>query len=109
MTAVFLVSSFVLAVLLLNERDASNKAVEAKERAIKNYRGAERWFVTAISMASNEKEIVDGLKEIEKVEKRRWDKEWQSESNTKMSVEDQRNVDISMLGHLVKILSNKKA
>ncbi len=109
MTAVFLVSSFVLAVLLLNERDASNKAVEAKERAIKNYRGAERWFVTAISMASNEKEIVDGLKEIEKVEKRRWDKEWQSESNTKMSVEDQRNVDISMLGHLLKILSNKKA
>tara|TARA_Y100000739_G_C20378390_1_gene360069 strand:+ start:115 stop:426 length:312 start_codon:yes stop_codon:yes gene_type:complete len=103
------VSSFVLAVLLLNERDASNKAVEAKERAIKNYRGAERWFVTAISMASNEKEIVDGLKEIEKVEKRRWDKEWQSESNTKMSVEDQRNVDISMLGHLLKILSNKKA
>ena len=109
MTAVFLVSSFVLAVLLLNERDASNKAVEAKERAIKNYRGAERWFFTAISMASNEKEIVDGLKEIEKVEKRRWDKEWQSESNTKMSVEDQRNVDISMLGHLLKILSNKKA
>ena len=102
-------SSFVLAVLLLNERDASNKAVEAKERAIKNYRGAERWFVTAISMASNEKEIVDGLKEIEKVEKRRWDKEWQSESNTKMSVEDQRNVDISMLGHLLRILSNKKA
>ena len=109
MTAVFLVSSFVLAVLLLNERDASNKAVEAKERAIKNYRGAERWFVTAISMASNEEEIVDGLKEIEKVEKRRWDKEWQSESNTKMSVEDQRNVDISMLGHLLRILSNKKA
>ena len=109
MTAVFLVSSFVLAVLLLNERDASNKAVEAKERAIKNYRGAERWFVTAISMASNEEEIVDGLKEIEKVEKRRWDKEWQSESNTKMSVEDQRNVDISMLGHLLKILSTKKA
>ena len=102
-------SSFVLAVLLLNERDASNKAVEAKERAIKNCRGAERWFVAAISMASNEKEIVDGLKEIEKVEKRRWDKEWQSESNTKMSVEDQRNVDISMLGHLLKILSNKKA
>ena len=102
-------SSFVLAVLLLNERDASNKAVEAKERAIKNYRGAERWFVTAISMASNEEEIVDGLKEIEKVEKRRWDKEWQSESNTKMSVEDQRNVDISMLGHLLKILSTKKA
>ena len=109
MTAVFLVSSFVLAVLFLNERDASNKAIEAKERAIKNYRGAERWFVTAISMASNEKEIVDGLKEIEKVEKRRWDKEWQSESNTKMSVEDQRNVDISMLGHLLRILSNKKA
>ena len=109
MTAFFVVSSFVLAVLFLNERDASNKAVEAKERAIKNYRGAERWFVTAISMASNEEEIVDGLKEIEKVEKRRWDKEWQSESNTKMSVEDQRNVDISMLGHLLRILSNKKA
>ena len=109
MTAVFLVSSFVLAVLFLNERDASNKAIKAKERAIKNYRGAERWFVTAISMASNEKEIVDGLKEIEKVEKRRWDKEWQSESNTKMSVEDQRYVDISMLGHLLKVLSDKKA
>ena len=109
MTAVFLVSSFVLAVLLLNERDASNKAVEAKERAIKNYRGAERWFVTAMSMASNEQEIVDSLKEIEKVEKRRWDKEWQSESNTKMSVEDQRYVDISMLGHLLKVLSDKKA
>ena len=109
MTAVFLVSSFVLAVLLLNERDASNKAVEAKERAIKNYRGAERWFVSAMSMASNEQEIVDSLKEIEKVEKRRWDKEWQSESNTKMSVEEQRYVDISMLGHLLKVLSDKKA
>ena len=109
MTAVFLVSSFVLAVLFLNERDASNKAVEANERAVKNYRGAERWFVTAMSMASNEQVIVDGLKEIEKVEKRRWDKEWQSVSNTKMSVEDQRYIDISMLGHLLKILSNKKA
>ena len=109
MTAVFLVSSFVLAVLFLNERDASNKAVEANERAVKNYRVVERWFVTAMSMASNEQVIVDGLKEIEKVEKRRWDKEWQSESNTKMSVVDQRNVDISMLGHLLKILSNKKA
>ncbi len=62
-----------------------------------------------MSMASNEQEIVDGLKKIEKVEKRRWDKEWHSESNTKMSVEDQKYVDISMLGHLLKILSNKKA
>ena len=57
MTAVFLVSSFILAVLFLNERDASNKAVDAKERAIKNYRGAEKWFVTAMSMASNEQEM----------------------------------------------------
>ena len=109
MTGVFLVSSFVLAVLLLNERDASNKAVEARDRAIKNYRGAERWFFTALSMATNEQEVVDGLKEIEKVENRKWDKEWQSESNTKMSVEDQRYVDISVLGHLLKIQSNKKA
>ncbi len=62
-----------------------------------------------MSMASNEQEIVDSLKEIEKVEKRRWDKEWQSESNTKMSVEDQRYVDISMLGHLLKVLSDKKS
>ena len=107
MTAVFLVSSFVLAVLFLNERDASNKAVEANERAVKNYRGAERWFVTAMSMASNEQVIVDGLKEIEKLEKRKWEREWNSESNTKMSMDDQRYVDISMLGHLLKTHSNK--
>ena len=99
----------MLAVLLLNERDASNKAGEAKERAIKNYRGAERWFVTALSMASNEQEIIDGLKEIEKVEKRKWDKEWHSESNTKLSIDDQRYADISMIGHLLKMHSNKQA
>tara|TARA_B100001057_G_C22668807_1_gene878987 strand:+ start:48 stop:341 length:294 start_codon:yes stop_codon:yes gene_type:complete len=97
----------VLAVLFLNERDASNKAVEAKERAIKNYRGAERWFVTSMSMATNEQEVVDGLKEIEKLEKRKWEREWKSESNTKMSMDDQRYVDISMLGHLLKMHSNK--
>ena len=100
-------SSFVLAVLFLNERDASNKAVEANERAVKNYRGAERWFVTAMSMASNEQVIVDGLKEIEKLEKRKWEREWNSESNTKMSMDDQRYVDISILGHLLKMHSNK--
>ena len=92
----------------MNERDASNKAVEAKERAIKNYRGAERWFVTSMSMAINEQEVVDGLKEIEKLEKRKWEREWNSESNTKMSMDDQRYVDISMLRHLLKMHSNKK-
>ena len=109
MTAVFLVSSFVLAVLFLNERDASNKAVEAKERAIKNYRASERWFVAALSLATNEEEVVDRLKEIEKVEKRKWDKEWHSESNTKLSIDDQRYADISMIGHLLKMHSNKQA
>ena len=102
-------TSFVLAVLFLNERDASNKAVEEKESAIKNYRGAERWFVTAMSMASNEQEIVDRLKEIEKVEMGKWDREWNSESNTRMSMKDQRYVDISILEHLLNILSNKGA
>ena len=103
MTAVFLVSSFVLAVLLLNERDASNKAAAEKDRAIKNYRASERWFITALSMAGNEQEVVDGLTQIEKVEKRKWDRDWHGESDIKMSMDDQRYVDISMLGHLLKM------
>ena len=108
MTAIFLVSSFVLAVLLLNERDASNKMVAEKERAIKSYRASEKWFITAVSMAENQQEVIDGLTQIEKVEKRKWDREWHSESDIKMSMDDQRYIDISILGHLLKILSNKK-
>ena len=102
-------SLFVLAVLLLNERDASNKMVAEKDRAIKNYRASEKWFITAISMANNEQEILDGLTQIEKVEKRKWDRDWHGESDIKMSMDDQRYIDISMLGHLLKILSHKKA
>ena len=109
MTAIFLVSLFVLAVLLLNERDASNKMVAEKDRAIKNYRASEKWLITAISMANNEQEILDGLTQIEKVEKRKWDRDWHGESEIKMSMDDQRYIDISMLGHLLKILSHKKA
>ena len=103
-----MVSSFVLAVLLLNERDASGKAVAEKVRAVKNYRASEKWFATAVSMADNEQEIVDGLTKIEKVEKRKWDKDWHSESETNMSIDDQRYVDISILGHLLKMHSNKR-
>ena len=109
MTAIFLVSLFVLAVLLLNERDASNKMVAEKDRAIKNYRASEKWLITAISMANNEQEILDGLTQIEKVEKRKWDRDWHGESDIKMSMDDQRYIDISMLGHLLNILSNKQA
>ena len=62
-----------------------------------------------MSMASNEQEIVDRLKEIDKVEMGKWDREWNSESNTRMSLKDQRYVDISILEHLLNILSNKGA
>ena len=109
MTAIFLVSSLVLAVLLLNERDASNKMVVERDKAIKSYRASEKWFITAVSMADNQQEIVAGLTQIEKVEKRKWDGEWYGESDIKMSMDDQRYIDISILGHLLKILSNKKA
>ena len=101
-------SSFVLAVLLLNERDASGKAVAEKDRAVKNYRASEKWFSTAVSMADNEQEIVDGLTKIDKVEKRKWDKDWHSESETKMSMDDQKHVDIPILGHLLKMHINKQ-
>ena len=101
--------SFVLAVLLLNERDASNKAAAEKDRAIKNYRASERWFITALSMADNEQEVVDGLTQIEKVEKRQWDRDWHGESDIKMSMNDQRYVDISVLGHLLKMHKNRNA
>jgi len=53
-------------VLLLNERDASGKAVAEKDRAVRNYRASEKWFATAVSMADNEQEIVDGLTHTEK-------------------------------------------
>ena len=102
-------SSFVLAVLLLNERDASNKAAAEKDRAIKNYRASERWFITAMSMAGNEQEVVDGLTQIEKVEKRKWDRDWHGESDIKMSMNDQRYVDISVLGHLLKMHKSRNA
>ena len=109
MTAIFLVSSFVLAVLLLNDRDASNKMLAEKDRAVKNYRASEKWFITSLSMADNQQEVVDGLSQIEKVEKQKWYRDWHCESDIKMSMEDQRYIDISILGHLLKILSNKKA
>ena len=102
-------SSFVLAVLLLNERDASGKAVTERDRAVNNYRAAEKWFATAVSMADNEQGIVDRLTQIEKVEKMKWDKDWHSESETKMSMDDQRYIDISILGYLLKMHSNKRS
>ena len=103
-----MVSSFVLAVLLLNERDASGKTVAEKNTAVKNYRASEKWFATAVSMADNEQEILNGLTQIERVEKRKWDKDWHSESKTKMSMEDQRHADILVLGHLLLMHSNKR-
>ena len=109
MTAIFLVSLFVLAVLLLNERDASNKMVAERDRAVKNYRASKKWFITSLSMADNQQEVVDGLTQIEKVEKQKWHRDWHGESDIKMSMDDQRYIDISILGHLLKILSNKKA
>jgi hypothetical protein len=109
LTAIFLVSLFILAVLLLNERDASNKMVAERDRAVKNYRASEKWFITSLSMADNQQEVVDGLTQIEKVEKRKWDRDWHGESDINMSTDDQRYIDISILGHLLKIHSNKKA
>ena len=63
-------SCFVLAVLLLNEREASGKVAQNRDTAAKNYRAAEKWFITAVSMANNEQEIVNALTEIHKRENR---------------------------------------
>ena len=103
-----MISSFVLAMLLLNERDASNKLAAERDRAVKNYRGSERWFVAAVSMASNEQEVVNKLTQIQTEESRKWDRDWHGEKKVKMSIDDQKYVDISMLGHLLKMHSEKK-
>ena len=94
--------------LLLNERDASNKLAAERDRAVKNYRGSERWFLAAVSMASNEQEVVNKLTQIQKEESRKWDRDWHGEKEVKMSIDDQRYVDISILRQLIKMHSEKK-
>ena len=108
MTAVLLITAFVLAVLLLNEREASGKAIADRDRAVKNYKAAEKWFTAAVSMASNEQELVNTLTQIQKEERRKWDRDWHGENEMKMSINDQRHVDISTLGYLPKMHSQKK-
>ena len=60
----------MLAVLLLNERDASSKMVAEKDRAVKNYRASEQWLIAAVSMANSEQEIVDQLTHREQEERK---------------------------------------
>ena len=103
-----MISSFVLAVLLLNERDASNKLVAQRDRALKEYRASEKWLITAMSLASNEQEVVNTLTQIQKEESRKWDRDWYGEKAVKMSIDDQRYVDISILRQLIKMHSEKK-
>ena len=103
-----MISSFVLAVLLLNERDASNKLIAQRDRAVKEYRASEKWLITAMSLASNEQEVVDTLTQIQKEESRKWDRDWYGEKAVKMSIDDQRYVDISTLRQLIKMHSEKK-
>ena len=109
MTAVFLVSSFVLAVLLLNEREASNKEHEERNKAVRNYQAAEKWFVTAVSMASNEQEIVDTLAKLQRSENRKWQQDWHGDKEANMSVKDKRYVNNAMLEHLLKMHSQKES
>ena len=98
----------MLAVLLLNERDASNKLVAQRDRALKEYRASEKWLITAMSLASNEQEIVNTLTQIQKEESRKWDRDWYGEKAVKMSIDDQRYVDISILRQLIKMHSDQK-
>jgi len=86
LTAVLLITAFVLAVLLLNEREASGKAIADRDRAVKNYKAAEKWFTAAVSMASNEQELVNTLTQIQKEERRKWDRDWHGENKMKMSI-----------------------
>ena len=76
--------------------------VAEKDRAVKNYRASEQWFIAAVSMAINEQEIVDQLTQREQEEKRKWDRDWHGESDIKMSMDEQRYINISILGHLLK-------
>lgn len=109
LTAVLLVTSFVLVVLLLNEREASGKVAEQRETAAKNYRAAEKWFITAVSMASNEQEIVNALTEIQRKGNRKWHQDWHGDKEMKMSNKDQRLIDNSILEYLLKMHSERKA
>ena len=109
MTFVLLISSFALAVLILNEKEALGKATEERDRAIKNYQAAEKWFIAAVSMANNEQDIVSTLMKIQKDETRRWDEDWNGDTVHEMSTKDKRFIDNSILGHLLKMHSAKQA
>ena len=102
-------SCFVLAVLLLNEREASGKVAQNRDTAAKNYRAAEKWFITAVSMANNEQEIVNALTEIHKRENRTWNQDWLADKEMKMSIKDQRLIDNAILEHLLKMHSERTA
>ena len=102
-------SCFVLAVLLLNEREASGKVTENRDTAVKNYRAAEKWFIAAVSMASNEQEVVNALTEIHKKENRKWNQDWHADKEMKMSIKDQRLIDNAILEHLLKMHSKRTA
>ena len=103
MTFALVVISFVLAVLLLNERDATGKAAEERNKAVRNYQAAEKWFVAAVSMANNEQEIVNTLTQIQREESIKWDADWYGDKVPGMSTKDKRFVDNAILERLLKM------
>ena len=109
MTFALVVIAFVLAVLLLNERDATGKAAEERNKAVRNCQAAEKWFIAAITMANNEQEIVNALTQIQREESMKWDRDWHGDKLPGMSVKDKRFVDNAMLGHLLKMHREKKS
>ena len=108
MTFALVVIAFVLSVLLLNERDATGKAAEERNKAVRNYQAAEKWFIAAVTMANNEQEIVNALTQIQREESMKWDRDWHGDKLPGMSVKDKRFVDNAMLGHLLKMHREKK-
>ena len=48
------------------------------------------------------------IRKIMEEEGRKWDRDWHGENEMKMSINDQRHVDISTLGYLLKMHSQKK-
>jgi len=92
----------IVAVLFLFDRLRAERKSLAEEilrrsRSERQCISAVKWFITVLSAANNKDQVTELLRKKYEVESQQWARDYASKEESKISVDDDRSVQISML------------
>ena len=102
MLAFAIIILLIVAVLFLfdrlrAERKSLAEEISRRSRSERQCISAVKWFITVLSAANNKDQVTELLRKKYEVESQQWARDYASKEESKISVDDDRSVQISML------------